>query len=140
MVRGALLRTGALVEVGVLTVPDFSGKLFFNTLGNFLSNPKAGLVFVDFDAGDLLPLTGCAEVENAHARAQGEVPVTFVTPGKEARWTRDEGSLLERAEARGLAPHMAAALASAVRAGRGSSKARSLIGSRRPSMSPKTER
>ncbi len=31
----------------VLTVPDFAGNLFFNTLGNFLVNPKAGLVFVD---------------------------------------------------------------------------------------------
>ncbi|WP_248295121.1 pyridoxamine 5'-phosphate oxidase family protein [Paraburkholderia sp. UYCP14C] len=50
-------------EHGVLTVPDFSGNLFFNTLGNFLSNPKAGLVFVDFATGDLLQLTGDAEVE-----------------------------------------------------------------------------
>ncbi|QCP52925.1 2Fe-2S iron-sulfur cluster binding domain-containing protein [Trinickia violacea] len=50
-------------EDGVLTVPDFSGNLFFNTLGNFLSNPKAGLVFADFESGDLLQLTGEAEVD-----------------------------------------------------------------------------
>ncbi|TKC88823.1 2Fe-2S iron-sulfur cluster binding domain-containing protein [Trinickia terrae] len=48
---------------GVLTIPDFSGNLYFNTLGNFLSNPKAGLVFVDFETGDLLQLTGDAEVD-----------------------------------------------------------------------------
>ena len=36
---------------GVLTVPEFAGNLFFNTLGNFLLNPKAGLVFVDFQIG-----------------------------------------------------------------------------------------
>jgi len=47
---------------GVLTIPDFSGNLFFNTLGNFLMNPRAGLVFVDFRNGDLLQLSGRAEV------------------------------------------------------------------------------
>ena len=47
---------------GVLTIPDFSGNLFFNTLGNFLLNPRAGLVFVDFRNGDLLQLSGRAEV------------------------------------------------------------------------------
>lgn len=47
---------------GTLTVPDFAGNLFFNTLGNILLNGKAGLVFVDFETGDLLQLTGDAEV------------------------------------------------------------------------------
>ena len=47
---------------GVLTVPDFSGNRFFNTLGNFLVNPKAGLVFVDFETGDMLQLAGKVEV------------------------------------------------------------------------------
>ncbi len=46
----------------VLTIPDFAGNLFFNTLGNFLVNPKAGLVFADFETGDLLQLAGDAEV------------------------------------------------------------------------------
>lgn len=46
----------------VLTIPDFAGNLFFNTLGNLLLNPKAGLVFANFDTGDLLQLTGDAEV------------------------------------------------------------------------------
>lgn len=47
---------------GSLTIPDFAGNLHFNTLGNFLLNPKAGLVFPDFATGDLLQLTGDAEV------------------------------------------------------------------------------
>jgi predicted pyridoxine 5'-phosphate oxidase superfamily flavin-nucleotide-binding protein len=47
---------------GVLTIPDFSGNGFFNTLGNLLVNPKAGLVFIDFSTGDLLQMTGDAEV------------------------------------------------------------------------------
>ncbi|HET6307514.1 MAG TPA: pyridoxamine 5'-phosphate oxidase family protein [Rhodopila sp.] len=47
---------------GTLTIPDFAGNQFFNTLGNFLVNPRAGLVFVDFEQGALLQLTGTAEV------------------------------------------------------------------------------
>ena len=47
---------------GVLTIPDFAGNLFFNTLGNILANPRAGLVFADFENGDLLQLSGNAEV------------------------------------------------------------------------------
>jgi predicted pyridoxine 5'-phosphate oxidase superfamily flavin-nucleotide-binding protein len=47
---------------GGLTVPDFSGNLFFNTLGNFVLNPRAGLLFVDHATGGLLQMTGRAEV------------------------------------------------------------------------------
>jgi len=47
---------------GVLTIPDYAGNKFFNTLGNLLVNPKAGLVFVDFATGGLLQLSGDAEV------------------------------------------------------------------------------
>ena len=45
-----------------LTIPDFSGNHHFNTLGNLTLNPRAGLLFIDFDRGDLLFLTGRAEV------------------------------------------------------------------------------
>jgi predicted pyridoxine 5'-phosphate oxidase superfamily flavin-nucleotide-binding protein len=47
---------------GTLTIPDFAGNLFFNTLGNILVNGKTGLVFPDFSTGDLLQLTGDAEI------------------------------------------------------------------------------
>lgn len=53
------------VRVGadeVLTIPDFAGNLFFNTLGNILINNRAGLVFIDFATGDMLQLTGKADV------------------------------------------------------------------------------
>lgn len=39
-----------------LTVPDFLGNFFFNTLGNIAVHPRAGLLFIDFDTGDLLYL------------------------------------------------------------------------------------
>ena len=41
---------------GMLTAPDFRGNFFFNTLGNIAVNPRAGLLFMDFDNGDLLYL------------------------------------------------------------------------------------
>lgn len=46
------------VEGNVLTIPDFAGNLFFNTLGNLQVNPVAGLLFVDFASGDVLQVAG----------------------------------------------------------------------------------
>ncbi len=45
-----------------LIVPDYFGNFAFNTLGNFLINPVAGLLFVDFDTGDILQLTGTTTI------------------------------------------------------------------------------
>lgn len=50
------------VEGDHLTIPDFAGNLFFNTLGNLLVNPRAGLLFIDFISGDLLQLSGRTEI------------------------------------------------------------------------------
>jgi predicted pyridoxine 5'-phosphate oxidase superfamily flavin-nucleotide-binding protein len=46
-----------------LVVPDFRGNRFFNTLGNLLGEPRAGLLFVDFERGDLLQLQGATEID-----------------------------------------------------------------------------
>lgn len=50
------------VDGDVLTIPDFRGNRYFNTLGNLLLDPKVGLLFVDFAMGDLLQLQGRAEI------------------------------------------------------------------------------
>ena len=50
------------IEGNILTVPDYPGNNLFNTLGNFLVNPKGGLIFIDFTTGDLLMLTGTVEL------------------------------------------------------------------------------
>jgi predicted pyridoxine 5'-phosphate oxidase superfamily flavin-nucleotide-binding protein len=47
---------------GILTIPDFAGNRYYNTLGNITLNPRAGLVFADFESGDLLHMTGDSEV------------------------------------------------------------------------------
>jgi predicted pyridoxine 5'-phosphate oxidase superfamily flavin-nucleotide-binding protein len=46
----------------VLTVPDFNGNRFFNTLGNLAVHPRAGLLFIDFDSGELLHVAVTAEI------------------------------------------------------------------------------
>jgi len=52
----------------LLLIPDYAGNCLFNTLGNISVNPKCGLLFIDFDSGDTLQLTGEAEIlwEPAH--------------------------------------------------------------------------
>lgn len=45
-----------------LTWPDFIGNSFFNTLGNLLAQPRAGLAVPDFESGDLLHIAGRAEI------------------------------------------------------------------------------
>jgi predicted pyridoxine 5'-phosphate oxidase superfamily flavin-nucleotide-binding protein len=47
---------------GTLTAPDFVGNYFFNTLGNLQANPRAGLLFMDFENGDLLYLGVDAQI------------------------------------------------------------------------------
>jgi uncharacterized protein len=47
---------------GLLTIPDFNGNLFFNTLGNIVLNGRAGLIFTDFHTGAVLQMSGRAEV------------------------------------------------------------------------------
>ena len=43
--------------------PDFAGNYHFNTVGNIVLNPKAGFLFIDFETGDLLYLTGETEID-----------------------------------------------------------------------------
>lgn len=58
-----------------LRIPDFVGNSMFNTLGNLAVNPRAGLVFLDFERNRTLQLTGRAEIlwdqEDAAGRTGG---------------------------------------------------------------------
>jgi hypothetical protein len=51
------------VQGDALAVPDFRGNRYFNTLGNLLGDPRAGLLFVDFATGDLLQLQGRVTID-----------------------------------------------------------------------------
>jgi RNA polymerase sigma factor (sigma-70 family) len=50
------------VDGDTLTIPDFRGNRYFNTLGNLLVNPRAALLFVDFERGDILCVQGETEI------------------------------------------------------------------------------
>ncbi len=46
-----------------LVLPDFAGNNLFNTIGNLVVDPRVGLLFVDFDQGSMLQLSGNAEID-----------------------------------------------------------------------------
>ena len=46
----------------VLKIPDYKGNSLYNTLGNIHQNSKAGLLFIDFEKGDTLQLSGTSKV------------------------------------------------------------------------------
>ncbi|MGO4330103.1 pyridoxamine 5'-phosphate oxidase family protein [Cupriavidus sp. 2TAF22] len=81
-----------LDDDGGMTIPDFSGNLFFNTLGNFLLNARAGLVFADFATGELLQMTGTAEVIL-------DSPEIAAFQGAERLWRFRPASVVRRADA-----------------------------------------
>lgn len=60
------------VEGDTLTIPDYRGNRYFNTLGNMLAWPRAAILVPDFETGDLLHLQGVPEVLfDADAQATG---------------------------------------------------------------------
>jgi predicted pyridoxine 5'-phosphate oxidase superfamily flavin-nucleotide-binding protein len=50
------------IDGDTLTIPDFAGNNYINTFGNLLQEPRAALLFVDFQTGTLLQLQGEAEI------------------------------------------------------------------------------
>ncbi|HVA40192.1 MAG TPA: pyridoxamine 5'-phosphate oxidase family protein, partial [Candidatus Binataceae bacterium] len=52
-----------IVDSHRLAIPDYSGNNMFNTLGNIVANPRVGLLFVGFESGRTLQLTGRAAID-----------------------------------------------------------------------------
>lgn len=67
------------VDRDVLTIPDYKGNRYFNTLGNLVAEPRAALAFVDFARGDVLHLQGGVEI-------QWDGPEVRALPGAERLW------------------------------------------------------
>jgi hypothetical protein len=61
---------------GALRVPDYAGNSMFNTFGNLVRDPRAGLVLVDFEGGDVLQLLGRATLELGPPAAGNDQRVT----------------------------------------------------------------
>lgn len=49
-------------DTNTLLIPDYAGNSMFNTLGNFMVNPQAALLFLDFENKKSLQLSGSAEI------------------------------------------------------------------------------
>jgi predicted pyridoxine 5'-phosphate oxidase superfamily flavin-nucleotide-binding protein len=78
------------IDGDTLTVPDYAGNRYFNTLGNMLVDDRTALLVIDFASGDVLHLQGRAEVDWDGAAAG--------LPGAERVWRlRVEGGTLRRA-------------------------------------------
>lgn len=77
------------VEGNRLTIPDYAGNLHFNTLGNLLLNPVAGLLFVDFVTGNVLQLSGRTEV-------MLDSPLISAFEGAERLWALDVEQVVVR--------------------------------------------
>jgi predicted pyridoxine 5'-phosphate oxidase superfamily flavin-nucleotide-binding protein len=95
------------VDGDTLSIPDFSGNRFFNTLGNLLLDPRAALLIADFSSGDLLHIQGRTEIV-------WDVPVEECLPGAERLWRlhvvgvwRRRGALPLRWSLRMLSPGVA---------------------------------
>jgi predicted pyridoxine 5'-phosphate oxidase superfamily flavin-nucleotide-binding protein len=83
------------VDGDVLTIPDFRGNRYFNTLGNFAAEPRASLLFLDFETGDLLQLQGSAEVDWKAAAPEQIAGAERLWRFRVARgWRRKAGSPL----------------------------------------------
>jgi uncharacterized protein len=68
--RPGFVRIDSDEEKDTLVVPDFRGNHYFNTLGNLMAEPRASMLFVDFESGDLLQLQGNARIDWSAASEQ----------------------------------------------------------------------
>ncbi len=87
-----------------LEFPDYAGNNHMNTIGNLELDPRAGLLFVDFETGGLLQLTGRTQIDwkpDTGAHAAGvqrvislEIDEVIELPGAvPLRWDADAASV-----------------------------------------------
>ncbi len=79
-----------------LLIPDYTGNSLFNTLGNLTVNPRAGLLFVDFERSETLQLSGRADL------LFGPTDEADDTGGTGRRWRFHVESWRRQASLRGI--------------------------------------
>jgi uncharacterized protein len=67
--RGGFPGFVQVLDDATLVWPDYSGNGMFNTLGNLIENPNCGLLFIDFEKGRTLQLSGSARIIRDSERA-----------------------------------------------------------------------
>lgn len=71
-----------------LVFPDYAGNNHYNTIGNLAVDPRVGLLFVDFETGSLLQLTGRATID-------WDSPAVADSPGARRLVTIDIDDVIE---------------------------------------------
>lgn len=61
--RGGSAGFVSIVDDNKLVLPDYAGNNFFNTIGNLIKDPRVGLLFIDFETGSLLQISGRATID-----------------------------------------------------------------------------
>lgn len=94
--RGGLPGFVEVLSPTELTWPDYAGNAMFLTLGNLTADPRAGLLFPDWETGAVLQLSGRATTEfgpdgSRDVRFRVESVVEAVHPGR-LRWSTPEYS------------------------------------------------
>jgi len=52
-----------VVDDTCIRFPDYAGNNHYNTIGNLILDPRAGFLFIDFETGSLLQLTGTVLID-----------------------------------------------------------------------------
>ena len=75
--------------------PNFAANNFYNTLGNIHLNNRVGVLFVDFETGNLISLTGTADIiweSEDLANFQGAEEIISLPKTLPYRWDFEEYS------------------------------------------------
>ncbi|HJV83350.1 pyridoxamine 5'-phosphate oxidase family protein [Noviherbaspirillum sp.] len=91
---------------GGLMWPDFQGNNLFNTIGNLLADGRAGLLFIDFEQGDLLHLSGRADVVWEGPQVDGFAGAKRMLRFAPERFVFRQGALPMRWVLRESSPHL----------------------------------
>lgn len=87
-----------------ITFPDYAGNNHYNTIGNLTVDPRAGFLFINFETGSLLQLTGATSIDwNTDALSNFPGARRLITLNIEGvvsveaavglRWARDAASV-----------------------------------------------
>ena len=83
------------VDAETIIWPDYNGNGMFNSLGNIVENPACGFLFLDFETGGTLQLSGNAEIIRDSGQAES-------FPGAERIVKFRIGKIVERENATAL--------------------------------------
>ena len=65
---GKLLQSIIVIDPKTLVFPDYSGNKIYNSIGNIISNPNIGMLFIDFNTALRIRINGAARIiENKSA-------------------------------------------------------------------------